>query len=304
MKHQNIFWGVILILIGTLVLFDRLGFFIFEWAMVRQLWPVLLILWGISILPTKGFIKLILAFTVAGISVVIYQQRAPEMRTEWKRFDFKRESQVRDRDQITQYFSEPYDETITRAKLTLDAGAGAFKLKSSDDNLVGFNKERSTMRYDFRVESYNEEATVKISQNSNIHLGKNNRNDVEILLHSGPVWSTQFNIGAGSFDFDFSGLMVDEIKLDGGAASIEFKLGDLLDKTMIDINTAASSITLYLPKNAGAILKSNAVISSRNIEGFERMSRGLYQTENYDEAVQKIDISMDAAVSSFTVKWY
>jgi hypothetical protein len=304
MKHQNIFWGVVLILIGSLVLLDRLGVFIFEWAMVRQLWPVLLILWGISILPTKGFIKLILAFAVAGISIIIYHQRAPETRTEWRRFEFKRDSQIQDRDQIAQYFNEPYDETISRAKLTLDAGAGSFKLSASDGNLIGFDKKRSTLRYDFRVESFNEEATVRISQNSDIHIGKNNRNDVEIMLHPSPVWSTDFNIGAGSFDFDFSDLRVDKIKMDGGAASIEFKIGDLLAETSVEINTAASSITLYLPKEAGAVLRSNAVLSSRNIEGFERISRGQYQTGNFEEAVQKIDISMDAAVSSFTVKWY
>lgn len=44
MKHQNIFWGALLILLGTLFLFDRLGFFVFDWSMVRRLWPVLLIL--------------------------------------------------------------------------------------------------------------------------------------------------------------------------------------------------------------------------------------------------------------------
>ncbi len=304
MKHQNIFWGVVLILIGSLVLLDRLGLFIFEWVMVRRLWPVLLILWGVSILPTKGFIKLILAFTVAALSVVIYQQRAPESHTDWKRFEFKKERRIDHKNNISQHFSEPFDDSIQLAKLKLDAGAGNFKLSGHTNELFEFSKSSSLMKYEFRVESLNEEASIFISQNTNIVLGKNNKNDVEIMLNPKPIWAVTFGLGAGNFNFDFSEIKVKKLELDGGAASIDFKMSELMDETDISINTAASSIKLRLPEGAGATLKSNAVLSSRNLNGFEQLSRGHYRTPGFDDAAQKFTINMDAAVSSFTVIWY
>jgi hypothetical protein len=302
MKHQNIFWGTALILLGTLILFDRLGVFIFEWSMLRHLWPVLLIFWGISILPTKGFVKIILALAVAAVTVFIYSEKAPESRGEWKRIEFKKD--VDDKDAISQRFSEPMPEGIERASLTLDAGAGAFKMNKQSDNLIDFDKKRSMMKYDFKVETHNEKATIEIKQTSTIHQGTNRKNEVSMQLSPIPLWDFEFNIGAGSFDFDMTELKVENLELNGGAASIDFKLGDLSSETQISIDAAASSITLRVPEGSGCELHSSSVLSSRNIEGFERISKGHYRTGNFDEAGSKITITLNTAVSSFTVFRY
>lgn len=302
MKHQNIFWGTALILLGTLILFDRLGIFIFEWSMLRHLWPVLLIFWGISILPTKGFVKVVLALAVAAVTVFIYSEKAPESRGEWKRIEFKKD--VDDKDAISQRFSEPMPDGIDKAALTLDAGAGAFKMNSESTNLIDFDKKRSMMKYDFKVETFNEKATVEIKQHSTIHEGSNRKNEVAMQLSPLPLWDLEFNIGAGSFDFDMTGLKLEKLELNGGAASIDFKLGNKNPQTKIEIDAAASSITLRVPEGSGCELHSSSVLSSRNIEGFERISKGHYQTENFEEAESKITITLNTAVSSFTVYRY
>ncbi|MFI5252486.1 MAG: cell wall-active antibiotics response protein LiaF [Bacteroidota bacterium] len=46
---RNLFWGFILVLFGVLLLLDNLGIADFG-EMLRQFWPVLIILWGVSIL--------------------------------------------------------------------------------------------------------------------------------------------------------------------------------------------------------------------------------------------------------------
>jgi hypothetical protein len=119
-----------------------------------------------------------------------------------------------------------------------------------------------------------------------------------------PLWDFEFNIGAGSFDFDMTELKVEKLELNGGAASIDFKLGGLIPEASIEIDAAASSITLRVPEASGCELYSSSVLSSRNIEGFERISKGHYQTENFEEAESKITITLNTAVSSFTVYRY
>ena len=51
---SRIFWGLVLILIGVLVLFERFGFHDF-WYLVSTWWPAVFILIGISILLGNGF---------------------------------------------------------------------------------------------------------------------------------------------------------------------------------------------------------------------------------------------------------
>ena len=46
---RNLFWGVTLVLIGVLILLDNLGFVDFG-DVIGRIWPLFLVLWGLSIL--------------------------------------------------------------------------------------------------------------------------------------------------------------------------------------------------------------------------------------------------------------
>jgi hypothetical protein len=58
MKFRNIFWGIILIFFGMLFTLENLHVLDFDWYNMWRLWPVIIILWGISILPVKDVIKI------------------------------------------------------------------------------------------------------------------------------------------------------------------------------------------------------------------------------------------------------
>ncbi|MGQ9470145.1 MAG: LiaI-LiaF-like domain-containing protein [Candidatus Aminicenantales bacterium] len=46
-KHRgNLVWGIILVILGLVFLLENLGYDI--WEYVGKLWPVILIIWGIS----------------------------------------------------------------------------------------------------------------------------------------------------------------------------------------------------------------------------------------------------------------
>jgi hypothetical protein len=46
------------------------------------------------------------------------------------------------------------------------------------------------------------------------------------------------------------------------------------------------------------------VLSGKTIKGFEKVDHGHYRTENFDQAKNKIYISVDAAISSYTITRY
>src|SRR5664279_1379016 len=77
MSYRKIFWGIVLIMIGILFILKNAGIAFISWHMIWSLWPVLIILWGISIIPVKDWIKLVasLVIIVAGLLMV---QRNPD----------------------------------------------------------------------------------------------------------------------------------------------------------------------------------------------------------------------------------
>jgi len=146
--------------------------------------------------------------------------------------------------------------------------------------------------------------TISLTKGT-IKRKSNNRGDkVFIKLNDQPVWDFDFDVGAASIDLDMSKFMTRDVEIDGGAASIELKLGDKYDDTMVNIDAGASSVTVKIPMDSGCELYTSTVLSSRSISGFERISKNTYRTDNYYEADNKVEISIDAAVSSFSVLRY
>ena len=104
-----------------------------------------------------------------------------------------------------------------------------------------------------------------------------------------------FDIGAANADFDLSNYRTKSVKIDGGAASVNLKLGDKFYRTELKVNTGASSITIHIPKTSGCELKSESFLVDKDIEGFKKNQNDTYTTENFKESSNKIFIKIDAA---------
>lgn len=305
MKHQNVFWGTILIIFGLLFLFDRLGVFNLEWFMVWRLWPILLVLWGVSILPLKGIYKLILAFVVAALSIFMYSNLDPEespFRNNHIKFDFSDNDTIDNKD-IDQEFSHQYD-SVKTAVMHLEAGAGNFQLQGLTGELVYITKSGGNMVYDFKVEELDNHADITLKQESDVVLHGKNKNELRFMLNEKPVWMLDVEIGAANFDFDLSPFKVSKIDIDGGATSIKLQIGALQPETEINVNAAASSIHIRIPATAGCQITGSSILSHREAEGFVQIDKGIHETPNFETSTQKIKIKVDAAVSSFKIDRY
>jgi hypothetical protein len=132
----------------------------------------------------------------------------------------------------------------------------------------------------------------------------NIKNDATISLNPAIIWDLKVDAGAAKIDFDLSPFKIDRIDVDGGASSLNLKIGDLYDKTDIRINTGASAIKIEVPESVGCELHTSTVLSSKSFEGFVKIDNGYYQTEGYNTATKKITIKIDAAVSEVRVERY
>ena len=128
MKAKNLLWGLILILTGVLFILRNLDLTYLNWHNVARVWPAIFILWGISLLPVKEYLKMILIVVTLGIStwVIVDSSNINDDDSWWEYSD-----EESDYSNATQHFAIPWEDTVSEARLQLDAVAGSFVINSS-----------------------------------------------------------------------------------------------------------------------------------------------------------------------------
>lgn len=307
MKPKHIFWGLFLVTLGILILVSNFAMINLNLSRLWKLWPAALILWGISYLVNKDFIKvvfaavigIVLALSVYGACQSFFNIFDKEIDFEFSNGDYYTASD-------TTNYTAVFSPNIKSADFRIDAGAGSFKILETTNNLVTVNTTGLKDNYFFNQSISDNTASIELKmKKTKIKLHKNSyKNKVELALNAEPVWNMDFDLGAASIDFDLSPYKINTLKLDIGAASLDLKVGDKYPNTFIDIDAGASSVDIEIPESSGCEIKSDVSISSKHYRGFNKIKSGLYRTENFDSAANKIYINLDAGVSSIDVRRY
>ncbi len=58
----------------------------------------------------------------------------------------------------------------------------------------------------------------------------------------------------------------------------------LSDVTRFKIEAGASDIDILIPDSVGCEINSDAALSSKNYEGFNKINKDIYRTENFNTA--------------------
>ncbi|NVN94623.1 MAG: hypothetical protein HXX18_04990 [Bacteroidetes bacterium] len=300
MKYKNIFWGIVLIAFGIMIILKNMDIVHFNWFAILQLWPLLLVIWGISLIPVKDYIKFILSLValIVGVLLINYYQCSNSFCWNWKYSDDRANWKE-------QKIEEDYDSTITQALLKLDAVAGDFNISATTEKLIAFESKGNIGDYDLQTSTNDSAKIVKIGIESNVvKINSNhNNNTTKLALNSNPIWDLDLEAGASNVNFDLTAFKIRNIDFDGGASSIKLKIGNKQPIVNIKIEAGASSIKIYIPSNSGCELEGDNVLSSKQLAGFEK-TNDKYRTTDFDKCSNKIYISLDAAISSINVERY
>ena len=310
MKSGNIFWGLLLIVLGGLIFLRNFDIFFFSWGSILRLWPLLFIFWGISVLPVKSGIKILLSVITIGIGFAILATN-PTPRTwwgKWERNDVWIDKDEEEYDNESawkeQQFSEAMDETIKYAVLDMDAAAGEFILSGQTSKLFEFRTEGKNATYEAKTRKTEEQKVVVDFENKKIRGRDGFHNTVYMQLNNLPVWTLNMDVGAADLEMDLTPYKIQKIDIDGGAFSIDMKLGDTYKNTKVNIDAGAAGITIRVPENSACEIQTSTILSGKDFEGFQKIKKGLYQTPNFSESANQIIIQVDAAVSGINVKRY
>lgn len=306
MKTKHIFWGLLFISLGLLVLFYNLNLIYFDLSNVWRYWPLVIILWGVSYFTKNTVVKALIAGSAAVIlAITLFAAFNSSF------YFFNNAFSIHDSDfnfdessgaNTSSYF-ETFDSNIKNAEFDFKAGAGSFLINDSTDDLIsalthGYKDDYELTRND---EDNNTIVKMKMLKRHFTFGDGHNKNQVGIKLNTIPVWDLNFDIGAASINFDLSKFKTRNINLNTGAASLKLKIGDKIDSSEIYIKAGASNIDIQVPASSGCEIKTKTALSSRNFDGFEKMDSNLYKTDNFDSAKKKIYINLETGISSLHV---
>ncbi len=314
MKYRHLFWGILLIAIGMLFVLNNLGVIYFTWHSIWRLWPVILIIWGISILPIKDNIRFIVLVCTIVLTFFIIN-RLPQDRPWFFQFHHHNGdnsfgwSDDEDEDSSThnyrdQNFTVPFDSLSTKGILNLEAAAGNFRIDGTTSDFLDFSKQGDIGNYELTTRDITGGKDISIHlQEGRVH-GSINKNKVGIKLNNTPSWNLNLDIGAADLKLDLSDYKIDTVEINAGASSMDLKIGEKNPVTVLTFNAGASSIDVKVPTNSGCQIKSESFLVSKDFKGFENKGNHIYQTPNFTVAKNKIFITVKTAVSSIDVKRY
>lgn len=298
MRTGRLFWGVLFVVVGGLLILDRWNIVTLDWHSAWKFWPLLFVLWGAALLVRNERVKwVIIALTALLVGLLLLGVfsfgwiggRNSDHGKTW----------VGD-------FSEPYESTIQKSTLRLEAAAGRYVIRDTSAQLFEASTESSIAEYKAETQLDGNSARTRIwLEGARVPLwGGRARNRCTLRLNPNPAWDIAVEAGAASADLDLSPFKVEAVAVDGGASSIHLKLGDRSEKTVVTIDAGVSSVRISVPETVGCEAKMEGGLSSKHLDGFEKISSHLYRTEGFDEAGKKILLNIDAAVSSIRVRRY
>ena len=294
MNSGRLFWGMLLLTAGILLLFDRLGMFSVTWDAVWQLWPLVLVFWGVA-LVLAGTRARWVAVALAAVTVAVIV--AGLLHLLWLDGSLWEPSTP-----TRQELLEPRTGPVERARLRFDSGAGRFVVSDTTAELLEASVRTTLGDYQLsRSESDTlVELLLAIEGDSRLGIGRVS-NTVKLKLNPEPLWDLDFDVGAAELRLDLLPYRIGELVVDCGASSVNLTLGDRSDWTRVTIDAGASSVRLRVPEHVGCRLEMDAGLSSKRLPDFTRLDDGVYETEGYQESARRILVILDVGVSSIRV---
>jgi hypothetical protein len=313
-QRPGLTWPIILIGLGVLLLLSQLGILPANvWAILWRFWPVILIVIGLDLLigrrSTAGAILsalLALAIIVGVIALLWLSPNIPGLADAPAGFAAPGEFRTEQR-------NHPLG-NIRQATVRLGFGSGSGGVRALGDsaNLIEADIETSgQVRFDVRPSG--DRATVELDRSGSgfvfpfFFFGDGGRERWDVRLNGGVPLDLSLDIGSGNFDFDLTGLQLANLSLDQGSGSSRLTL-PARGQFRSEIDMGSGSLNITLPQGMAARITLNKGSGSFQVDRRFRQTQGedrddgVWETENYSSAADRIDLNIDMGSGSIDVR--
>jgi len=306
MNLNKFLGGLIVLGIGLLLLLSNFGYLnaisIVEFL---RYWPVIIIVIGLSILfkampkPLEIFFSILLSLAmIAGLAFIITSAVQ-------NRSDARLSQKV-----IDKQLAEPFNEEAENAQIEIATGASKLTINGGSPLLLEGTIESiiGSPSVSRRFIAASKTDVIKVAQNSTFWFGgwgRSNKNDWNLKINNDIKTKLDIDAGASTITANLQNTSVDALDLDAGASKMNLDLATKSEFFNGSISAGASTINIRVPKDRAIKVVMNTGASSNNLEkqGLLKNDK-TFSTVDYDKAVQKIEISIDAGASSINLELY
>ena len=116
--------------------------------------------------------------------------------------------------------------------------------------------------------------------------------------------SLTINTGASESRIDLSELRVPYLKLETGASSTTLTLPAQAGNTLAEINAGVASVDIHVPEGVAARIRIKEGLSARSINSarFSRLEGNIYQSPDYDQAANRVELNIEAGIGSISIQ--
>ncbi|MFH0853242.1 MAG: DUF5668 domain-containing protein [bacterium] len=281
-------FGSLFILIGLAYLANSTGLIEVN-LNLWQLWPLLIIIFGLSIISSKGWVSwvvgIIVTLAVLGVAA-------------WIIF-----SGTNTRSVTTEDIDIAKPESVTQAEVTFKTGAGSLLIEGDGTEVISGTHKTNGPSLSTSTEVEDETQKIGLTTSGSWQGIGNLTNEFDLKFSNDLLYQLSIDSGAMGMNLDLSEIRLTRLDIDTGASSLDLILGDKVDQADVSIEAGASSLDITVPKEVGVKVDIDAGLSSKNLDDLEKVDDNTYQSEGYDEAEKKVDIDLDIGVSSVTIRW-
>lgn len=325
MNGRKIFWGVFFITIGILILLNNFASVQLDWHFIWKLWPVLLVLIGLKYVfresKSRWIISLVGALLAGLVLFSAYKSTTMFIRhgiaddliiddSDFESFNWDEENRSEADTSAISNESNVYtldmDNSVKTGLLHMEAAAGSIKVRPPVSRLFNIETRGNFVNYNYKADVNNGKANIYFTrEKSHVKMKKGFlKSKIDIALNSAPVWDIDFDLGASYADLDLSPYKINRINFQSGASSVKIRLGDLVRHTDVAFESGVSSVEILVPKASGVQIKTKNSLASKDFDNIRKTGDNTYRTDNYNSASRKIDILMEAGISSVKVHQY
>ena len=293
------FWGLLIILIGVLLLGENFSWWShYNLNYLWHFWPLLLILLGIALIVRNlrmGWIIVLIAFLGAAGFVATFLANE----------NLFNKISTGSNPVNQSNFSQALPEGITKGSVTIESGASSIDLGNTNDNFIDGTLNSDFFEPVLNTNQNGNSLNASLSMNTNTRFSNlgNTKNNLKVNLTNRIPLDITINTGASDMSLDLSKLTVSNFNLNASASSVDTIFGDnIMDGTDVIMKLGASSVSITIPQSIGVRAQVNSGLSSRDFQDFKSLGGGAYESSNYSSATKKINLSIDAGVSSITIK--
>lgn len=293
-KHRELFWPLMLIVIGVILLLRQLGIWEFSWARLWRLWPLILILIGLDIILSRSRVGSVIFVVLATTIIVLAILFIPSSLGERTAPDH----------QILDYPARGLD----AATIHLDLGVGRLEIYPLEDsgNLfeadVSYDKARTRVTSD--VEVFDGEATARLKATATggawVPFGDQGDNTWKIGLNSSVPVTLNVAGGVNETSLDLKGMRLQEVRLEIGVGKADLVLSE---KTpyKVAVEGGVGKLNMRIPQEAQARVRIDGGLGAVDVEQRFQRRGEYYMTSDYQEG-EGVEIEIEGGVGSIEIE--